>query len=198
MKDIFGKIWELALPYQDKRNDFGHAEITTQFAVRLLETEKGDEKVVLPAIIMHDIGWSQVSEKERMSIFDSKITPEEESRVRKKHEEEGVKLARQILEKIHYPTEFVEEILDIISEHDTRKGFASANDGLVRDADKLWRFSKTGFEADMKRFGFSFEELYKRAIKQIELPNFLYSKSAKRIAYEELEMRKIDCSESEK
>jgi len=41
----------------------------------------------------------------------------------------------------------VPEILEIISHTDTRKGFISKNEGLVRDADKLWRTSQRGFAA---------------------------------------------------
>jgi len=45
LKQVHDRIWELALPYQDKRNDAGHAEVTLHFARILLALEKGNEDV---------------------------------------------------------------------------------------------------------------------------------------------------------
>ena len=69
MKDIFNKIWELALPYQDKREDSGHAATSLQYAQKLVELENADEDVVIPAVILHDVGWSQLPEKRRMTLL---------------------------------------------------------------------------------------------------------------------------------
>ena len=190
MDKLFDKIWTLALTYQDKRDDKGHAAVTLHYAQRLLESEKGDKNIIIPAIILHDTGWSQLSDEERMTIFDNNATKDEKLKLRYKHQEEGVIIAKNILEQVKYPKKFTEEILEIISQHDTRKGFLSNNEGLVRDADKLWRFSKIGFDADIKRFNFSFERLEDKLIERANLPNFFFSKKAKQIAYEELENRK--------
>jgi len=194
MKEIFEKIWELALSYQDKRGDKGHAEITTHYAFKLLETEKGNEEIVIPAIMLHDIGWSQLTKAERMIIFDSNSTKDQKLEVRCKHQDVGVKLAKEILNKLNYSKNLIKDILEIISQHDTRDEFISLNEGLVRDSDKLWRFSKTGFMLDLIRYKFSFQQLYDKLIKRTELPNFFYSQKAKQIALDELEMRKKDCN----
>jgi hypothetical protein len=69
---------------------------------------------------------------------------------------------------------------------------------LVRDADKLWQFSNTGFTVDLVRNKFSFQQLYDELINKIELVNFFYSEKAKQIAYDELEMRKKDCNSTQK
>lgn len=185
-KDIFQKIWEAALPYQDKRDDVGHAEIVTKFAMKLCELEEANGDIVIPAAILHDIGWSQLPEKEKYLIFNSGATKEEKNDVRIRHQEEGVKLARGILEKMKYAPEIIEKILEIISQHDTRKGFFSKEDGIMRDADKLWRFSKTGHDADVKRKGITFDERHNHLMAQIEEENFFYSESAKLLAREEL------------
>jgi HD superfamily phosphodiesterase len=147
MKDIFNKIRELALPYQDKRDDAGHAETSLKYALKLVDIEKGDEDVVIPAIILHDVGWSQLPTKRRMKVFDPGAKEQERREVVYEHQIEGIKLALKILREVNYPPEKIDEILDIISQHDTRKGFISKNEGIVRDADKLWRTSKEGFGA---------------------------------------------------
>ena len=149
MKKEFKKIWEIALPYQDKRTDRGHARIVTEYAIKLCKTENIDDRIVVPAAILHDIGWSQVSTKDRKVIFSPDKTPEIEYKIRIKHQKEGVKLARKILKKVNYPKNLTKHILEIISEHDTRKGFISKEEAAMRDADKLWRYSKTGFKADI-------------------------------------------------
>ncbi len=191
MKKIFEEIWKLALPYQDKRDDTGHAEITTNYAIQLLKLEKANEDVVVPAIILHDTGWSQLSQKERMLIFDHQVTKKQKIAMRYKHQEAGVEIGKKILEKVHYPSDLIPKILEIIFQHDTRDGFISSEEGLVRDADKLWRFSKTGFDADIICNRFDFWELYdKLKERRIEKEGFFYSKKAKKLAYKELEKRK--------
>ncbi len=198
MKEIFEKIRKLVLSYQDKRDDKGHAEIVTSYAFKLMKSEEGNENVIVPAIILHDIGWSQLTKDERMIIFDNSATKDEKLEVNYKHQDASVKLSKNILNKVNYPQNLINEILEIISQHDTRDGFISKNEGLVRDADKLWRFSKTGFTDDLIRNKFSFQQLYNKLINNIKLQDFFYSDKAKQIAYDELEIRKKDCNNDKK
>ena len=190
MKEIFQRIWEIALPYQDKRDDEGHAAITLDYAKKLVEAENGDEDIVLPAIILHDVGWSKLPRARRLLIFDRAAKAEGRQSVRLEHQEEGVKLAREILSEVGYPADMTEEILEIISQHDTRVGFTSKNEGLVRDADKLWRFSRSGLDADARRYKGTREFPFGILEARLQDPNFLYSETAKQIAIEELEQRK--------
>lgn len=44
--------------------------------------------------------------------------------------------------------------MEIIDGHDTREEPLSLNDKLVKDSDKLWRFTPVGCEIDYKRFSF--------------------------------------------
>jgi len=192
MKETFEKIWKLAFPYQDKRNDEGHAETVLHYSFELVKLENADENIVVPAAILHDIGWSQISKAESLKIFSSEINEEDRTKIQRKHEEAGVKLAKQILEKTNCNTEAIDEILEIISRHDTRKGFISKNEGIMRDADKLWRFSKRGFWADIKRRNNAPKEEYDKMKAKIDSPSFFYSNSAKKIAREELENRRSE------
>lgn len=190
MKENHIRIWNTALPFQDKRDDAGHAFITLEYAKQLVDLEGGNPDVVLPAIILHDTGWSQLSREEWMVVFSPTATPDDEMVVRLRHQEEGVKLARRILEEMDYPTVLTEEILEIISEHDTRREFISNNEGLVRDADKLWRFSKTGFDADITRFEIDPQVLHDKLVKQIPQEGFFYSETSRELAREELARRR--------
>jgi HD superfamily phosphodiesterase len=186
MKEIFEKIWELALPYQDKRDDTGHAETSLKYALKLVELEKGDEDVVIPAIILHDVGWSQLPEKRRLMVFDPGAREENRREVVYEHEIEGIKLALKILREVNYPPDLIDEILDIISQHDTRKGFVSKNEGIVRDADKLWRTSKEGFTASETRAKKREAQRFKQIEKGLKKENYLYSQTARQMALEDL------------
>ncbi len=210
MKKIFQNIWDLALPYQDQRDDPGHAEVALYYAQLLVRYEKGDRDIILPAIILHDVGYSQIPKERRMKIFDRKAKRLERLGVQYEHQIEGVLLARKILEKVGYPSEKIGEILQIISQHDTRKGFISKNEGLTRDADKLWRYSKRCLEAGDNRAKAKRQEKLKEADdeskkrdpqkkppdrwrmmkKGILKTDYFYSERARKIALKEVKTRK--------
>lgn len=189
MKPIIDKIWQLALPYQDKRNDAGHAEITFRYARELVTLEEGNEDVILPAIILHDIGWSQLVKERRLLIFDKDAREEDRHSVQLEHQNESVKLAADILREVNYPEELSKEILEIISQHDTREGFISKNEGLVRDADKLWRTSKEGFAAGMARNKPGDESPFKKLEESINKPNYFFSETARQMAIADFKLR---------
>ena len=187
MKELFNKIWELALPYQDKREDVGHAETSLKYACKLVTLENGNEDVVLPAIILHDVGWSQLPEERRLIIFDREAKEEDKREVQLEHQIEGVKLAIKILRKVNYPPELTDEILEIISQHDTRKGFISKNEGIVRDADKLWRTSKEGFTVSEARVKKREAQRFKLLEEGLNKAHYFYSETARQMALADLE-----------
>ncbi len=146
------KIWELSEPFQDKRDDEGHTRVVTQYAAVLLESfPDADPNVVIPAAILHDVGWSQLTPEERLGVIDGTLTKEQSRKFRYEHQIQGAKLAIEILARVNYDPQKTVEILEIILGHDTRDGSPSLNDSLMRDADKLWRFSSIGLAADPKR-----------------------------------------------
>jgi HD superfamily phosphodiesterase len=184
MKNKFEKIWQLAEPFLNTRENGIHTEIATQFAYKLLEKEGGDRDIAIPAIILHDVGWKRVPEHLQLKAFGPKATMPEVNRV---HEVEGVKIARDILEKVNYDDDKVEEILEIIEGHDSRENPISINDKLVKDADKLWRFSKEAFVINCKRYEQTFEQYLDRVLSKLD--NWFITNSAKEIAREEIKHR---------
>jgi HD superfamily phosphodiesterase len=193
MKEIFYKIQKLALPYQDLRDDTGHAEVTLKYAQELVQIEGGDEDIIIPAIILHDIGWSQMIKGRRILVFARSAREEDKLEVQMEHQQGSVKLASEILHQVNYPEELIPEILEIIAQHDTRKGFISKNEGLVRDADKLWRTSKEGVATAQAR-AVSPESLdeahWKKLEENMNKPDYFYSQTAHQIAFADLRLRK--------
>jgi HD superfamily phosphodiesterase len=184
MKTIFQKIWQLAEPYLNTRKNNIHTKISIEFAYRLLEKEGGDQDIVIPAIILHDVGWKRVPGNLQLKAFGPKATSPELNRL---HEVEGAKIAKDILERVNYDEDRIEEILEIIDGHDSRKEAISLNDKLVKDADKLWRCSEEGFHIDIERFEVNFVE-YLNIIPS-KLQKWLFTNSAKEIAREEIKNR---------
>ena len=148
---VYNKIYRKAEPYLDTRRNDVHVSLSYDFARRLLALYPGaDEGIVLPAIVLHDVGWKMVSEERQLSAFGPKIKDKKTQRI---HETEGVKIAQKILTGLNYDQEKIPEILSIIDGHDTRLEALSLNDQLVKDADKLWRFTPAGVDIDHTRFG---------------------------------------------
>ncbi|MBF9016931.1 MULTISPECIES: HD domain-containing protein [unclassified Oceanispirochaeta] len=147
------KLINLALPYQDKRDDAGHFKTVTTWAWALLElgNDEIDRELVLTAALLHDIGWSQLSEEERTNLFSSDLSFSEAGRLRLAHEKMGAELAIRLLTKAGYSAEFTQKVCLLIEGHDTRLEFMSPEDGILRDADSLWMVTNTGFEADLRR-----------------------------------------------
>ena len=61
------------------------------------------------------------------------------------HEVEGVKIAGDILKKVNYEADRIEEILKIIDGHDSRKEANTLNDRIVKDAENSSVIPRKGF-----------------------------------------------------
>lgn len=144
-------IWRHAEPYLRVRSNDAHTLYAYGIARALCEaTEGADPGVVLPAILLHDTGWSQVPQDLVLkAISPSGGDPE----LVLLHEREGVRIARQILLELDYPLAVVHEVADIVFTHDSMKAAKSINDAVVKDADKIWRVSPHGIDTVMDWFG---------------------------------------------
>jgi HD superfamily phosphodiesterase len=181
-KEIYEKIEEQAKPYLDTRSNDIHVSICYGMAERLLSHyPEADPEVVLPAILLHDVGWKMVLEEKQLSAFGPRADDMETRRV---HEIEGVKIARRILASLAYEVKKTEEILSIIDGHDSREEALSLNDAIVKDADKLWRFSRVGLEVDVRRFGVD-RDSYMRWLRK-RVSEWFFTPAARDLAYQSL------------
>lgn len=183
MDAIEEKIYLLAKPHLVTRHNDVHTRIALDFALRLLETGEGDRRVVLPAIILHDVGWVRVPE----AILPMAFGPGADMSLARIHEEEGVKIAASILKEVGYDSSQVAEILQIIDGHDTRADAVSINDQVVRDADKLSRYARSEFWLWLKKFRLTPEESL-RAL-ELLIEQWFFLPAAKEMAREELKQR---------
>ena len=144
-------IWELAAPYLLVRDNDAHTLYAVGLARALLDAHpEADAAVVLPAMLLHDIGWSQVPPEEVLAaIAPGGGRPD----LVLLHEKEGARLAAGILAEAGYDAGKVPAILDIIDGHDSRREAISIEDAIVKDADKTWRLSPHGLDTVMDWFG---------------------------------------------
>lgn len=191
MKSVVESLWRMAEPYLNTRSNDIHTRISARLAHELLKGEGGDETIVMPAVILHDVGWKKVPEHLQLSAFGPKANAPEINRI---HEREGAAIAEEILKRIGYDEEKTREIVAIVEGHDSRKVPISLNDKIVKDADKLGRYTREGFEIDIARFGETVEEGLERL--RFTLETWFFTASAKAIARQELAERVKEARES--
>ncbi len=145
-------LWRAAAPSLRARSNDIHTPLSFSFAELVLEAHpEADALVTRVAILLHDSGWSRVDA--------SKIISEgfrgdwRTSDVRYLHEREGCNIARELLPGLGYDDAFITKVTDIIDGHDTRLEHHSIEDAIMRDADRLWRFTPTGIGLASGWFG---------------------------------------------
>ena len=190
MEGKYTEMYEWAKPYLDTRHNEVHVAIAYRFAQRLLDHySDAEEAVVLPAVILHDVGWKMIPEGDQLKAFGPKRQAADPSAasgqaVRLVHEVEGARIAREILSAVDYDAALSDEILAIIDGHDSRETALSLNDQLMKDADKLWRFSQTGIEIDHQRFEIELDEYTDWLRDRID--GWMFTSKAKQMARETL------------
>lgn len=140
----YDPVWRAAETYMRARKNDVHIPLSFDWTVRLLEHyPEADQDICCLAILLHDIGWYSIdmgriiSEGFRGDNF-------LQSDVRYLHEEEGVRLGTEVLKETGWNDDIIASVCEIIDGHDTRPDPHHLNDRVVRDADKLWRYSVTG------------------------------------------------------
>ena len=108
---IYQEIWELARPYYQKGRayDVPHIVWMMREANRIADLEGLEKKLLLPIVILHDVGYSAVGNNNpNIKDKNSKIA----------HMAEGARIAEDILRKVDYDTDLSKKIMDFISVHD--------------------------------------------------------------------------------
>ncbi len=149
-------LWRDARPYLDVRNNDEHTLVAYGVAKMLLkELPEAAESVVLPAILLHDVGWKKVPQELLLEAIGK--NPSRPDLVRA-HEVYGVEIARDILERHRPEGVDIEAVLAIIDGHDTTRHAKSLEDAVVKDSDKGWRTTPHGMAVIRGWYGWSVAE----------------------------------------
>ena len=185
--DLVEKLFKAAEPYLAARGDREHTRNAYENALYLLDREGGDSRIVVPAIILHDVGWSAVDPERINDAYGIKAVSEEAKKLNRIHEIQGAEIARGILASMNYDPEAGDKIAGIIERHDSGTEAGTQEEKIVKDADKLWRFSKTGFWKEQKRQGLKPSEMIRHRAEHIG--KWFFTAAAREKAEDELRKR---------
>ena len=147
-------LWADAKPYLDVRNNDEHTLVAYGVAKALLaQLPEAEADVVLPAILLHDVGWKRIPPDLLLAAIGK--NPSRRDLVYE-HERHSVVIARDIL--VRHNVARVDEILAIIDGHDTTNEARSLNDSVMKDADKGWRTTPHGMRVIRGWYGWSLAE----------------------------------------
>ncbi|MEL4359157.1 MULTISPECIES: HD domain-containing protein [unclassified Luteococcus] len=136
-------IWERVVPETRSRANDIHLPISLAYAERLCDCfPEADALMVRVALLLHDTGWGRVDETRIIS--EGFRGDWRKADIRFEHERQSCLIAEEVLPDLGYSADFIAEVNKIIDGHDTRPDALSLEDALVRDADRLWRFTTTG------------------------------------------------------
>ena len=140
MESIYQEMWNLAKPYYEKGRpiDAVHVKLMMKLACRVCEKEKIDDTLLLPLVILHDIGYAEAPQ----------VYFEKEQK--KEHMIVGARIAAKILDDLNYPAEKTKKIVDYIKVHDHwLLGDDAVYDNIIistfTDLDFIWMATKEGF-----------------------------------------------------
>ncbi len=150
MNDLQRSVYLRAREYWNTRFNDLHVPIAYAFARELLLAyPEADRDVVVPAILLHDVGWKSIPEDRQLGAFRPGARDET---LRRFHETEGARIAAEILAGVGAEGARRDAVVRIVDGHDTRLEALSLEDAIVKDADKLWRFTPTAVDIDHRRF----------------------------------------------
>lgn len=166
-----------------------------------LEKERGakiNKKIVAYGLILHDSGWNALTKKEIADSFavEGLKIKGEAIGPKRRHADEGVKIARKILNEYKFKPALTEEEKEVICKavfwHDKaekEKGnkFPIEVNAIV-DLDHLWSFTKLNFWQDTVRKNVSPQD-YLKNLKH-DLDSYFISEIGKESAFALLQKRK--------
>lgn len=135
MKKIFLEIWKQAKPYYKKGRIYDVHHITWMMnqGDKIGSKININKDILMPLIILHDVAYHVKGERNpKIADKDSKIV----------HMREGAKIARLILNKVHYDSLLTNKIVNYISVHDN---WALGDDTPYKESKEMALFTDLDF-----------------------------------------------------
>lgn len=115
-----------------------HAINVLEFTKKIMTKEGGNTRIIIPAAVLHDIGIKECEQKHNSTNV---ALQEKESPV----------IAKKILEKINYPTEYIDEILEIIGHHHSPGKIKTLNFQVLYEADWIVNLDEDFSSLELKQ-----------------------------------------------
>jgi HD superfamily phosphodiesterase len=158
-KEIERKIKNSVMIYLKKGDssyDVQHTVASVYWIRRLLEKEGGNEKILVPTMYFHDIGYYGL-------IKDNKDWKKRMA-AKKKHMKRGAVMAVKILKEIKgFTDKQIKEILRLIRTHDLIEEKKNLNEQLVFEADSLAMADRKRYKTTISKSNYKkFVKLFKK------------------------------------
>ena len=140
-KSVFNEIRkQTAQYYKHSHHDRYHVERVYNLAIRLAQEEKADIDTVKAAVLLHDIARAM----------------EDEGKIND-HATEGAKMARKILNKVHFPKQKIPNVIHCVETHRFRNYLKpkTLEAQILQDADRLDIIGAIGIARVFTRGGWS-------------------------------------------
>lgn len=155
-----------------------HTEGVVKAMEILICEEGGEEDTLIPAAILHDVGFSLVDKE-----LQTNLHLEKKREAQRQHLLFAKELIPEILTKLNYPKDKIDLIVEIVAAHK----FQDPKDHdkrMLIDADNLSDVFKEQFYTDVVSYESTPQQVY-----NYRLQNKYYFSSAEKIAKEEMKMR---------
>lgn len=192
MNKKYQKIWELTKPYLKKGSikDFVlHTEGVVKATEMILKKEKGKSDILIPAAILHDVGWAKVPLELQKAEDRKKKNKKVIRKALELHIEYAPAIAKGILAELGYEKKMMRKIISVIEDHKF-KNPRDLNKRILIDADAVGCVFKEQFYSDAKNYGNSSKESYEYRRKDDKF----YTKTARQIFEKEMEKRRREIS----
>lgn len=198
----FKAFFKLTLPYLHVRTTDVHIAKCFGYFDEMLDrypNSHADRRVVGLGLILHDIGWSKLSNEEitlSLGIKGLKLN-KEALKPKERHAIEGEKIARKLLGGFGFDPRLSEQKKDLILKavlyHDkpeevSKKGKIPDEIKLVVDLDHIWSFTHENFWQDTVRKGIAPQEYFENMRK--DLGSYLVTQAGKDVAEKLLQERR--------
>lgn len=184
MDKKYNQLFDLARPYLEKGSmkDFIHHTRSVVKAMELIiNGEGGDRDVLMPAAILHDVGFSKVdNELQRHEVLKKK------REAQRQHLEFAPAIIQDILGEVGYDRAKIDKIIDIVKAHKFQDPKELEKQMLI-DADNLSDTFLDQFYSDVKAYGSSPERTY-----EYRTRNKYYTETARNIAAKNMVIIKKD------
>ena len=166
------------MPYLKKgvMKDFvSHTKYVVKSMEMILDGEGGNENILIPSAILHDVGWSKV---------DLSLQSSDDLEKKREGQRQHITLAKEIVEEIlsnaGYSEANIQKVVGIVMAHKFQDPEEKEKQMLI-DADNLSDTFKEQFDSDVISYHSTPEQVY-----EFRTRNTYYTKTAQEIANREM------------
>jgi len=189
MDNKYLKIWELAVPYL-KRGMMKDFVVHTQGVVKSMELliagEGGDPDILIPAAVLHDVGFSKVNKE-----LQTNASLEKKREAQRQHLIFAKEIIQEILGRAGYDQSDIDRIIGIVEVHKFHDPEEKEKQMLI-DADNLSDVFSEQFYSDSRAYPTPPKILY-----GYRTENKYYLKTAEDIAAKEMAARLAEINKNE-